>query len=69
MLPVEGGRFAPLQKMAMRWPPRLKLAVAACNSLTLISKKQVVGDIADKQAFKAVEARFLVSVLELSWKV
>lgn len=64
MLPVEHGRFAPLQQMAMRWPPRLKLAVAVCNSLTRISKNQVVGDIADKQAFNAVEARFVVSVLE-----
>ena len=65
MLPVEQGRFAPLQQMAMRWPARLKQAVAVCNSLTLISKHQVVGDIADKQAFKAVEARLLVSALKI----
>ena len=64
MLPVEHGRFAPLQQMAMRWPARLKQAVAVCNSLTLISQRQVVGDIADKQAFRAVEARFLVSFLD-----
>ena len=63
MLPVEHGKFAPLQQMAMRWPRRLKQAVAVCNSLTLTTRSQVVGDLADKQAFKAVEARFLVSLL------
>ncbi len=47
--------------MAMRWPNRLKQALAVCNSLTLIGRNQLVGDDADKQAFKAVEARFLVS--------
>ena len=60
MLPVEDGKFAALQQMAMRWPNRLKQAAAVCNSLSLINKTQVVGDAADKQAFKAVEARFLV---------
>ncbi|DBA95269.1 TPA: hypothetical protein ACH3X3_013163 [Trebouxia sp. C0006] len=58
--------------MAMRWPNRLKQAAAVCNSLTLINKSQVVGDVADKQAFKAVEARYvernLVSLpLRLKW--
>ena len=47
--------------MAMRWPNRLKQALAVCNSLTLIGRNQLVGDDADKQAFKPVEARFLVS--------
>jgi hypothetical protein len=61
MLPVEEGQFLGMQCMAMRWPNRLKQAAAVCNSLTLINKSQVVGDAADKQAFKAVEARFVVS--------
>ena len=61
MLPVEEGQFLGMQCMAMRWPNRLKQAAAVCNSLTLINKSQVVGDVADKQAFKAVEARFVVS--------
>jgi hypothetical protein len=60
-VPVEQGSFTGLQSMAMRWPNRLKQALAVCNSLTLIGKNQLVGDDADKQAFKAVEARFLVS--------
>ena len=60
MVPVEGGQFGGLQRMAMRWPNRLKQAAAVCNSLTLINRKQVVGDAADKQAFKAVEAQFVV---------
>ncbi|DBA92220.1 TPA: hypothetical protein ACH3X1_015928 [Trebouxia sp. C0004] len=59
MLPVEEGQFLGMQCMAMRWPNRLKQAAAVCNSLTLINKSQVVGDAADKQAFKAVEARFV----------
>lgn len=61
MLSVEEGQFSGLQCMAMRWPNRLKQAAAVCNSLTLINKSQVVGDAADKQAFKAVEACFVVS--------
>ena len=60
MVPVEGGQFGGLQRMATRWPNRLKQAAAVCNSLTLINRKQVVGDAADKQAFKAVEAQFVV---------
>lgn len=60
MVPMEGGQFGGLQRMAMRWPNRLKQAAAVCNSLTLINRKQVVGDAADKQAFKAVEAQFVV---------
>ena len=61
MVPVEGGSFSGLQQMAVRWPARLKQAAALCHSLNLIAKRQVVGDLADKQAFKAVEARFQVT--------
>ena len=60
MVPVEDGELGGLHQMAMHWPLRLKQAVAVCNSLTLIGKSQVVGDLADKQAFKAIEACFLV---------
>lgn len=60
MVPVEDGSFSGLQQMAVRWPARLKQAAALCHSLNLIAKHQVVGDLADKQAFKAVEARFQV---------
>lgn len=60
MLPVEEGCFTGLQQSASRWPEALKQAVALCNSLTLAGKNQVAGDLADKQAFMAVEARFLV---------
>ena len=60
MLVVEGGQFTGLQQSATHWPDSLKQAAALCNSLTPVGKNQVVGDLADKQAFKAVEARFLV---------
>ena len=62
MVLVEGGSFSGIQKMAVRWPARLKQAAALCHSLNLIAKSQVVGDLADKQAFKAVEARFQVTL-------
>ena len=61
MLPVEGAKFTGLQQLAVRWPKALKQAAALCTSLMLVRKNQVVGDVADKQAFKAVEARFVVS--------
>lgn len=61
MVPVEGGHFTGLQQSATHWPDNLKQAAALCTSLTLVSKNQVAGDLADKQAFKAVEAQFLVS--------
>lgn len=61
MLPVEGANFKGLQQLAVRWPETLKQATALCTSLMLVKKNQVVGDVADKQAFKAVEARFVVS--------
>lgn len=60
MVPVEDCSFSGLQQMAIRWPTRLKQAAALCHSLNLIAKDQVVGDLADKQAFTAVEARFQV---------
>ncbi|KAL0024457.1 hypothetical protein WJX77_006172 [Trebouxia sp. C0004] len=59
LVPVEQGSFTGLQSVARRWPNRLKQALAVCNSLTLIGRNQLVGDDADKQAFQAVEARFL----------
>ena len=61
MLPVEGAKFTGLQQLAVRWPDALKQAAALCTSLTCTRKGQVIGDVADKQAFKAVEARFVVS--------
>ena len=62
MLPVEKAKFRGLQQLAVRWPEALKQAAALCTSLMLVRKNQVVGDLADKQAFKAVEARFVVRV-------
>ena len=62
MLPVEGAQFTGLQQSAVRWPEALKQAAALCTSLMLVRKIQVVGDVADKQTFKAVEARFVVSL-------
>lgn len=56
------GNFTQVQKNALRWPDRLKQAVAICNTLTLINKNHVVGDVAEKEAFQAVEAQFLVSL-------
>lgn len=50
-----------MQKDAMRWPNGLKQAAAVCNSLTLINRSQVVGELDERRAFQAVEARFLVS--------
>ena len=61
MVPMDGsGKLAGVQRLTVRWPPRLKQVAAVCNSLNLIGRNQVVGDLADKQAFKAVEARFQV---------
>lgn len=65
MLPVERGRFTGLQQSAVHWPDALREAAAVCNSLILITKHQVVGTVADKQAFTAVEAHFLVSHMHL----
>ncbi len=61
MLPVERGEFTTLQRSAYRWPDRLKQAAAVCNALTLINRNHVVGDVPEAEAFKAVEAQFLVS--------
>ena len=61
MLPVEEGEFTTLQRSAFRWPDRLKQAAAVCNALSLVSRKQAVGDVCEREVFKAVEAQFLVS--------
>lgn len=61
ILPVEHGNFQSLQRDAVAWPKMLKKAVAVCNALTLVKKNEVVGDLAEKVAFKRLEARFLVS--------
>ena len=61
MVPVENGNLASLQRLAVSWPLRLKQAAAVCHGLNLIAKHYMVGDLADRQAFEAVEAQFLVS--------
>ena len=60
LLPVVDEEFSPMQRNAFRWPDQLRQAVAVCNSLTLLTKNHVVGDAAEKEAFQAVEAQFLV---------
>ena len=60
MLPVEEGEFTTLQRSAFRWPDRLKQAAAVCNALSLVSRKQAVGDVCEREVFKAVEAQLLV---------
>lgn len=60
-MPVKGGQFEALQQHAAQWSNSVKQCAAVCNSLNLITKKRVVGDVADYTAFKACEARFLVS--------
>lgn len=60
MLPLVDGKLGALQRSAVRWPNSLKQCAAICNSLNLVSKCRVVGDVADYTAFKACEARFLV---------
>ena len=44
VLPVKSGSFQPLQQCAAYWDDRLKQAAAACNGLTWVSKRSVVGD-------------------------
>lgn len=61
VLPVQSGEFQAMQKSAMRWPNRLKQAVAVCNSLSMVGKHTVAGVDMERDMFKAVEARFLVS--------
>ena len=61
MLPISQGKFAGLQRSAVKWPNSVKQCAAICNSLNLANKEKVVGDEADLAAFKACEARFLVS--------
>ena len=60
MLPVQSGEFQALQKSALRWPNRLKQAVAVCNSLNMVNKHTVAGVDMERTMFKAVEARFMV---------
>lgn len=60
VLPVQKGKFQGIQQMALRWPNRLKQAVAVCNGLTMVGKHTVVGVDMERSMFKAVEARFLV---------
>ena len=60
MLPIVKGKFAALQHSAVQWPNSLRQCAAACNSLNLINRRHVVGDVADYTAFKACEARFVV---------
>ena len=60
MLPVQKAEFQGLQQTALRWPNRLKQAVAVCNGLTMVGKHTVVGVDMERNMFKAVEARFLV---------
>lgn len=60
VLPVQSGEFQAMQKHALRWPNRLKQAVAVCNSLNLVGKHTVAGADMERTLFKAVEARFLV---------
>ena len=59
VLPVRVGEFQLIQKAALRWPNRLKQAVAVCNSLSMVDKHTVVGVDMERTMFKAVEARFL----------
>ena len=58
---MEKEEFTTLQRSAFRWPDRLKQAAAVCNALSLVSRKQAVGDVCEREVFKAVEAQFLVS--------
>ena len=61
VLPVQSAKFQAMQKSALRWPNRLKQAVAVCNSLNMVNKHTVAGVDMERSMFKAVEARFLVS--------
>lgn len=60
ILPVLKGEFQGMQQTALRWPNRLKQAVAVCNGLIMVGKHSVVGLDMERTMFKAVEARFLV---------
>ena len=60
MIPVVDDKFGALRRSAVQWPNSLKQCAAICNSLNLVNKRGVVGDVADYAAFKACEARFLV---------
>ena len=62
VLPVVQGKLGELQQDAVQWPNSLKQCVAVCNSLNYVNKRKLVGDVADYEAFKACEARFLVTL-------
>ena len=62
VLPVYHGSFASLQQNALRWSNRLKQACAVCHSLSMVGKGSVAGLDVERALFKAVEARFLVSL-------
>ena len=59
---MKAGAFGTLQQDPVHWSNSLKQCAAVCNSLNLINRQQIVGDLAAFTAFKACEARFLVSV-------
>lgn len=60
ILPVVRGKLRDLERDAMQWPNSLKQCVAVCNSLNYVSKRKLVGDVADYEAFTACEARYVV---------
>ena len=61
-VPVDAGAFEDLQQDPVHWSNSLKQCAAVCNSLNLVNRQEVVGDLADYTAFKACEACFLVWV-------
>ena len=67
VLPVQSSEFQALQKSALRWPNRLKQAVAVCNSLNMVGKHTVGGVDMERTLFKAVEARFMVGTQSIGY--
>lgn len=63
MVPVKAGKLETLQQGALCWPSSLKQCIAVCNSLNLVNRHDLVGDLADYTAFKACEARFVVCLI------
>ena len=61
MLPTQQGSFGTLQHSALRWSNRLRQACAVCHGLSMVSKGSVAGLDVERDLFKVVEARFLVS--------
>jgi len=66
ILPVQDCAFMPLQQSAQRWSSKLKQACAVCNSLNMVNKYTVAGIDMERALFQAVEARFLVCLLQQS---